>query len=138
MVLRCRRRDRFLEKLEKHRVIPMERHCLSRETFFRVGHPRRIMLHLRFSTCRAVKPVKPLGCLAMIDDGELDWKVGMKQHASWSSHGLCVGHLTPVMNISLVFTDRNFEYLIIYSPSKGSRVCLFVADAGWNAMLGSE
>lgn len=25
--------------------------------------------------CRAVKAIKPLGCLAMIDDGELDWKV---------------------------------------------------------------
>lgn len=25
--------------------------------------------------CRDVKAIKPLGCLAMIDDGELDWKV---------------------------------------------------------------
>lgn len=24
---------------------------------------------------RSVKVIKPLGCLAMIDDGELDWKV---------------------------------------------------------------
>ena len=24
---------------------------------------------------RSVKTIKPLGCLAMIDDGELDWKV---------------------------------------------------------------
>lgn len=30
---------------------------------------------LRARVCRAVKAVKPLGCLAMIDDGELDWKV---------------------------------------------------------------
>jgi inorganic pyrophosphatase len=26
----------------------------------------------------AVKVVKPLGCLAMIDDGELDWKVSVR------------------------------------------------------------
>lgn len=30
--------------------------------------------------CRSVKAIKALGCLAMIDDGELDWKV---RHAGW-------------------------------------------------------
>lgn len=36
---------------------------------------------------RAVKAIKPLGCLAMIDDGELDWKVGCVDVRSVVLHG---------------------------------------------------
>ena len=35
----------------------------------------RIFVYCLSFIFRSVKTIKPLGCLAMIDDGELDWKV---------------------------------------------------------------
>lgn len=47
----------------------------SRTTNTPCALPLYAMLPLVSCAFRSVKAIKPLGCLAMIDDGELDWKV---------------------------------------------------------------